>query len=92
MVRPLNPNVRMAPNPLKREDELKKIVLAKLHQLGFKWVVSVDVEHYPGRTPNWGILRWSGQPPKGFDPTMIMKHPKIVELRKKIVFKETLPM
>jgi hypothetical protein len=45
-----------------------------------------------GRNPNWEILRWSGYPPKGFNSTMIMKHPKIAELRKKFVFKETLPM
>lgn len=74
------------------EDELKKIVLDKLHRFGFKWIVSVDLKHHPRRNPNWEILRWSGQPPQGFNPAMIMKHPKIAELRKKYVFKETLPM
>ena len=74
------------------EDDLKKIVLNKLHRLGFKWVVSIDLKHHPRRNPNWEILRWSGYPPKGFNSTMIMKHPKIAELRRKFVFKETLPM
>jgi hypothetical protein len=50
------------------EDDLKKIVLDKLHRLGFKWVVAVDLKHHPRRNPNWEILRWSGQPPKGFNP------------------------
>jgi hypothetical protein len=81
-----------ATDPLKTEDELKQIVLDKLHQLGFTWIVSVDLKHHAGQNPNWRIRRWSGKPPIGFDPTTIKKLPEIVKLRKKFRFKQTKPM
>jgi hypothetical protein len=74
------------------EDDLKKIVLDKLHRLGFKWVVSVKLSLQPRRNPNWDILGWSDQEPDGFNLTTILKHMAILELRKKFALKPTKTM
>src|ERR1700676_4165684 len=66
---------------LKPEIDLKALVLAALHDAGFGWIESVELEKYALRIPNWRIKNIAGQhPPEDPPIATIVAHPSIQQL------------